>query len=393
MSLLKRINQYNAGIPERLHEFKWAALQESPFRFYRGTCHLFAEDFVKLYRYKPKVKTWICGDLHFENFGSYKGDNRVVYFDLNDFDESILASPEPEITRFLTSIVVAATQMNVQQVKLHKALHDIMQAYTEAIHQGKAMMLQAEVAKGPFRKFFLQMSTLDRNEFIGKRTVKQKGNLLLRTDDKKFLAIDEAHKVAIYESLSPLLSGHPHFAHFVFEDAAIRIAGTGSLGLERYAVLFFRKKKGKRYIIDIKEARASCFSELIDGRQPRFKNEAERVVTVGNLMQFCTPAFNSMLKMNNKWFIVKELQSIDDKMNIEDFRNEFNAFTDAACEMARLAAYAHLRSSGRMGAAPADELMKFVSKGQWQRDVIELSAHLARKNDKYFDTFRKAVAI
>ncbi len=29
--------------------------------------------------------TWICGDLHLENFGSYKANNKLVYFDLNDF--------------------------------------------------------------------------------------------------------------------------------------------------------------------------------------------------------------------------------------------------------------------------------------------------------------------
>ena len=102
-SVIKRINDYNAGIPATMQEMKWKALQESPFRFYRGTCHLFAQDFVKMYKDKPKVKTWICGDLHFENFGSFKGENRLVYFDLNDFDESILAGPEAEIARFIKS--------------------------------------------------------------------------------------------------------------------------------------------------------------------------------------------------------------------------------------------------------------------------------------------------
>jgi uncharacterized protein (DUF2252 family) len=34
---------------------------------------------------------WICVGLHIENFASYKGDNCLAYFDLNDFDESILA--------------------------------------------------------------------------------------------------------------------------------------------------------------------------------------------------------------------------------------------------------------------------------------------------------------
>ena len=393
MSLLKRINQYNAGIPEQLHEFKWAAMQESAFRFYRGTCHLFAEDFVKLYKYKPKVKSWICGDLHFENFGSYKGDNRQVYFDLNDFDEAILAGPEPEITRFLTSIIIAADEMNVPSVKLHKTLHDIMQTYTTTLLKGKALMLEADVAKGPFKRFFLQMSTLDRQDFIAKRTVKQKGVLLIKTDGARYLPIDEEHKISIYESLSTLLSTHPHYAHLVFEDAAIRIAGTGSLGLERYAALFFSKKKGKRYLVDIKQARASCYHDLINTRQPRFKNDADRILTAGNLLQFNSPALGAAMKMNNKWFVVKELQPLADKMAIENFKNDYSSFAETAQEMAVLAAYAHLRSSGRMGSSTADELMRFANKKQWQKDIIDLSGTLAVKNEKYYKTFCKAVAM
>src|SRR5579872_1046149 len=104
-SVIKKINEYNAGTPPVLKDLKWNAMKESPFRFFRGTCHLFAQDFMRLYKNKSKVKSWICGDMHFENFGSFKGENRLVYFDLNDFDEAILASPEPEIARFLTSII------------------------------------------------------------------------------------------------------------------------------------------------------------------------------------------------------------------------------------------------------------------------------------------------
>ncbi len=72
-------------------QIKYKLMTENMFRFFRGTCHLFYEDLSKTNTIPPAPLTWICGDLHLENFGSYKGDNRLVYFDLNDFDESILA--------------------------------------------------------------------------------------------------------------------------------------------------------------------------------------------------------------------------------------------------------------------------------------------------------------
>ena len=390
MALLKRINQFNEGIPEWLHELKWQAMQESSFRFYRGTCHLFAEDFVKLYKFKPKVKTWICGDLHFENFGSYKGDNRQVYFDLNDFDEAILAGPEPEVARFITSIIIAAGQMNVPHIKLHKAIHDILDCYTSTIIKRKASMLEAAVAHGEFSRFFSQMSTLNRDEFINHRTVTQKGARALKIDNIHFRPLEEENKVALFETLAPLLATHSRFCHMVFEDAAYRIAGTGSLGLDRYCVLFYSKKKGKRYMVDIKESRESCFTGLIDVKQPRFKNEAERIITAGYLMEFAPPAFLAPLKIDDKWYVVKEMQALSDKMSLDQFGNDFNKLTEVAKEMAVLMAYAHLRSSGNYGSSPIDDLVEFAEKQQWQKDIIDVCGKLAEKNEKYYKVFKKA---
>ncbi|NJK53097.1 MAG: DUF2252 family protein, partial [Leptolyngbyaceae cyanobacterium SU_3_3] len=61
------------------------------FVFLRGSCHLFYEDLPTDSRLDAAPHTWICGDLHLQNFGSYKGDDRLVYFDINDFDEAALA--------------------------------------------------------------------------------------------------------------------------------------------------------------------------------------------------------------------------------------------------------------------------------------------------------------
>ena len=66
---------------------KLARMRASPFVFLRGTCHRFYE---RLPNDGPLAKAplaWICGDAHLENFGTYKGDTRLAYFDINDFDE------------------------------------------------------------------------------------------------------------------------------------------------------------------------------------------------------------------------------------------------------------------------------------------------------------------
>ena len=73
--------------PERL-KLKLAVLRADPFSFFRGTSRLFYSTTPLDHRLRASPMVLVCGDLHLENFGTYKGDNRLVYFDLNDFDEA-----------------------------------------------------------------------------------------------------------------------------------------------------------------------------------------------------------------------------------------------------------------------------------------------------------------
>ena len=89
-------------------------MRSSPFVFLRATCHLFYRRLPDLPLFADAPAVWSCGDLHLQNFGSYKGDNRLVYFDLNDFDEGVLAPASWDLVRFLTSVRVGAESMGVK---------------------------------------------------------------------------------------------------------------------------------------------------------------------------------------------------------------------------------------------------------------------------------------
>ncbi|HEY5086688.1 MAG TPA: DUF2252 family protein, partial [Gemmatimonadaceae bacterium] len=69
---------------------KYAAMRQTPFSFMRGTCQLFYSSLPKVVTLSGAPPAWLCGDMHVENFGTYKGDNRLTYFDVTDFDESAL---------------------------------------------------------------------------------------------------------------------------------------------------------------------------------------------------------------------------------------------------------------------------------------------------------------
>jgi len=138
---------------ERL-TMKYRAMRSSPFVFLRGTCHLFYERLPKTSIFKSAPLTWNCGDLHLENFGSYKGDNRLAYFDMNDFDEAALAPLSMELVRLLTSILVGADSLSISQYEAY------------AKHWSKRMPRHWPLAKRPgwngkhLRASFISCSTM-----------------------------------------------------------------------------------------------------------------------------------------------------------------------------------------------------------------------------------------
>jgi uncharacterized protein (DUF2252 family) len=108
MNIVKRILAANRYRDAERVAMKYSAMRSDPFVFLRGTCHLFYDRLPKNGIFKSAPHTWCCGDLHLENFGTYKGDNRLAYFDINDFDEAALAPATWELVRLVTSILVCA---------------------------------------------------------------------------------------------------------------------------------------------------------------------------------------------------------------------------------------------------------------------------------------------
>ena len=112
---------------------KFAKMQQSPFVFLRGASHLFYDVLPDHPVLSKAPLAWCCGDLHFENFGSYKADNRLAYFDINDFDEGALAPCTWDIVRLLTSIRCGADVLHTSADEALSVSHDCLNAYREAL--------------------------------------------------------------------------------------------------------------------------------------------------------------------------------------------------------------------------------------------------------------------
>jgi len=395
---------------------KYRAMARDPFYFFRGTAHLFYEDLASVNALPASPLTWVCGDLHIENFGSYKGDNRLVYFDLNDFDEAALAPASWELARMTTSIFVALTTMGAANAEAKNMALLFLEKYAAVAGKGRARYIEPQTAKGITRSFLLKVSERKQKELVKERTVKKNGQLVLQADNKRLFKIDPSLVTALSAFINDWLTANLLHNRFHVIDAGFRIAGTGSIGVKRYVFLLEKVNGDRKYLLlDMKQSLPSTLQAHLTpserqpersvlaglGRagiqQPAWHSEAARVVAIQERMQNISPALLGTGIFNNESFVIKEMQPTADKINFDLLENRFNDIEEVLENMALLTASAQLRSSGRQGAAVADELIAFgrdcsfiqpiiTYADQYASQVVaDHNSYLAAFNSDYFE--------
>src|ERR687898_780493 len=99
----------DVGRLEHLVPERHRRMSLSPFTFFRATAGLMAADLAATPRSGLLVQA--CGDAHVSNFGTFATPERRQVFDLNDFDETLSGPWEWDIKRLVTSLVLAAREM------------------------------------------------------------------------------------------------------------------------------------------------------------------------------------------------------------------------------------------------------------------------------------------
>lgn len=157
-------------------------------------------------------------------------------------------------------------------------------------------------------------------------------------------------------------------------DVARRIAGTGSLGVDRYVILVEGKgSPDGNYLLDLKEALPSAVSPHVKAPQPRWDTESARVVAVQQRAQAVSQAFLHAVEFNKRSYVLRGLQPSEDRVALGNWNGKLPRLETVVNNMAELSAWAQLRSGGRQGSAIADELIEFGSSNHWQMPLIELA--------------------
>ena len=365
------ILEHNRGRdPERL-QMKLALIRADPFAFFRGTCPLFYSTLAMHHSLASSPMALVCGDLHLENYGSYKGDNRLVYFDLVDFDEGCLAPVAFELVRFLASIRVAAKPLKISESTATKMAAHFIESYAANVASTKPRWVERSIATGPVRKLLQSLKGRDRRDLIKQRTLRKAGATRLITDGKKALAISPREHARAVSILAAYASTQPSPAFFAPVDIARRVAGNGSLGQERYVALV--RGNGNtdgQYLMDIKIAETSRLATILNLPQPRWKSEAQRVVSIQRISQAIPPALLGSAGIGKRSYVVKEMQPTSDRVNLMALDGKSAALIDVIRTMAETTAWAHLRGCSRFGAGSVDELATFAARADWRSEII-----------------------
>lgn len=387
--ITNRIFKFNSDLDPKLVPLKYKLMTENAFRFFRGTCHLFYEDLHKDISLPPSPVCWICGDLHVENFGSYKGDNRLVYFDLNDFDEAILAPVLSEIVRMVTSVFLAFDSLKITDKEALQAVNIFLEIFTKTLAEGNARYIEPQTATGIVKKFLTAVSERKQSELLDDKTKLIKGKLRLDKGLDKHLKINKQLKQELIDNFIPWMKSNnapPNDCRVL--DVCFRIAGTGSIGVERYLFLIQKIKNPKKFmLIDMKQSAASSLLPYSNVQQPAWESEADRIISIQKRMQNVSPALLSKIMFHKQSYVMQEMQPTKDRINFELIQNDFKNVCCVMTDMAVITASSYLSSSGRQGSCIADDLILFAQNSDWHKAVIEYSLAYMRRVKKDYKNF------
>lgn len=354
---------------------KQARMSASPLAFLRGAAPLFYE----LLAADPDLATGpagegvIQGDAHLENFGAFspaveehgawkKGH---ATFQLNDFDEAAHGAWRWDVLRLTTSLVLAGRQLGQTGPVVLGLCQTMLQAHAAAAFGAAAL---PPVPK-PVAELIQKVEARSHRKLLEDRT-EATGAARHFVRGERYLDVSAEVAAAVPGALALFAErtqhrGGPRPEQLEILDIAFRVAGTGSLGSLRVAVLT-RGKGGDDggWLFDLKEQPGSSVDVLLP--QPRPRSRAEEVESAFRLCVEQPPRMLGTSQLAGQDVLVRRLTPQEDKLSLSRLAPEH--LSDMAAYLGALLGAAHRR--GRSGDFEAWDLR--------QRDgILERAVALA----------------
>jgi uncharacterized protein (DUF2252 family) len=250
--VISAISKWNAESAVVDRRAKYQKMNASPLAFFRGTNHLFWADISHakiVQRFgSPTTKTWLHGDLHVENFGTYDNSQQEIVYDFNDFDDSLIADFQYDLMRLATSIILICKTEKLSDLEQSRIIDSLTASYLRTLltcRDSDVELLTSvdrETAYGRLDEFMKEVAAEEsRVEMLKKYTRDVSGARRFLLSADRLYSVDIATRTKIENSVTryvaTTVAKHPR-EFWMVKDVARRIfMGTGSLGVSRYYVL------------------------------------------------------------------------------------------------------------------------------------------------------------
>jgi uncharacterized protein (DUF2252 family) len=335
----------------------------SPLALLRGAAPLFYRllETHPVLAAGPRGEGWLVGDCHLENFGAFRTGALTVHetaashaaekvvFDLNDFDDAFVGPWRFDVLRLVTSLCLGAREIGLDGTRTLGLCDVLLESYVAAVFRQKkpppppaCVVALVDKVRRRTRKQLLDART--RVVGTGRRFVR--GPRYEELPKKLRLKAERAF--AKYVARLPDAERPPPDAVEVIDDAAFRVAGTGSLGSLRVALLT-RGKGGVDggWIFDMKEEDAPSAACLV--KPPRME-PAERVVSAIRACVSHPPRMIATTKLRGSSMFVRRLAPQEDKLDWTRLREE--DLEPLAGHLGALLGAAHHRGAKRVPKKP-----------------------------------------
>ena len=324
------VNFLNASNHERIPELlplRHQRMSVDPFAFFRGSAGLMAFDLAQLPT--TGLDAQICGDAHAANFGLYGTHDRRIVMDINDFDETIVGPWEWDLKRLAVSLVLAGRVGGAGPEITREAARHAAKAYRRAARDlAQSGFLDSWTALGDesaisrvqadelLDDFGLAAAKAQRNtsEKVAAKVTSRDvdGSWHFIADPPVLTPVDQATKDAVIagaEAYVGSLRGPRR--HLISRyrpcDVAMRVVGTGSVGLRAY-VLLLQGNDREALILQVKQAQPSALAPYLPAA-PMAVHEGLRIVRGARLVQVETDPLFGWTTIGDTPYVVRQFRN------------------------------------------------------------------------------------
>ena len=411
----------------------------SPFTFYRGAAKIMAADLKDTP--VAGLDAQLCGDAHLSNFGLFASPERLLLFDLNDFDETLPGPVEYDVKRMAASFTIAARNNGFSKADARAATQASVTAYREAMaafaqmptmdvwyahldedelrgairstvaetkkeakgaqkgkkggEQGKLAKLGAKraektAAKAHTRDSLQALSKLGELVDGQYRIVSQPPVIVPFRDLAATFGLspDEVMPVIVeqFRRYRATLQGDRRYLLERFEivDAARKVVGVGSVGTRAFIVLLQGRDAQDPLFLQIKEATASVLEAHLP--KSRYQQHGARVVHGQRMMQAASDIYLGWTKGLdvNRHFYWRQLRDMKGSVLVE-------AMTPLGLTFyARICGWTLARAHARSG-DPVAITAYLGATDAFDKSITDFSQRYADQNEQDYEDFVKAI--